>query len=499
MPSLRTALRRHPSLVACAAGALHTLAYAPTAWRALAPLTLAVLWWLWRGLAPRRAAAVGFAFGTGLFLAGTYWVYHSVHTVAGAPVAIAVFLVVGLVLIMACYPALLGAIASRFFAPSTTVRGLLGLVGGWVVLEWVRGWFLSGFPWLSLGYAALDTPLAGFAPVVGVYGASVAVALVAAALLQLAEGSPRARVTGIALLAVLPLAGVALQTLEWTQATGRHHRVALIQGAIAQDEKWAAEHRDHSFAVYRSLTEPVLGNDIVVWPESALPVLYHEAVPFLTTLYQAAQARHTDLLLGLIRYDTERGGYRNGLVALADGETWYYKRRLVPFGEFFPVPAFVRGWMRGLDLFYVDFLPGDAEQPALYAAGERIGVTICYEDAYAAEQLHVLRDATLLVNVSNDAWFGTSSAPHQHLEVTRMRALEAGRWLMRATNTGITAFIDPSGREVARSPQFTPAVLEGTVEARTGLTPYARGGNGPALLVAVIGILLALRRRARAA
>ena len=497
MRRIAEALRRQPALVAAAAGALHALAYAPTAWRVFAPVTLALLFWLWRGVTPRRAAAVGFAFGCGLFFAGTYWVYHSVHTVAGAPVAIALLLMVGLVLIMACYPALLGVLATRVYAPSTTARGALGLVGGWVLLEWVRGWFLSGFPWLSLGYAVLDTPLAGFVPVVGVYGASVLVAWLAIVLLWALEGTRAQRgIAGLSVIALLA-GGTVLQRVPFTQATGRHHSVALVQGAIAQDEKWVAEHRDHSFTVYRTLTEPMLGHDLIVWPESALPVLYHEAVPFLTTLYQAAQAKHSDLLLGLVRYDTERAGYRNGLVALADGETWYYKRRLVPFGEFFPVPDFVRGWMRGLDLFYVDFLPGDAEQPALSAAGERIGVTICYEDAYAAEQLHVLGDATLLVNVSNDAWFGNSSAPHQHLEITRMRALEAGRWLMRATNTGITAFIDPSGRVVSRSPQFTPTVLEGTVEARTGLTPYATLGNRPALILALIGVLVALRRRTR--
>jgi apolipoprotein N-acyltransferase len=275
--------------------------------------------------------------------------------------------------------------------------------------------------------------------------------------------------------------------------------VALIQGAVAQDEKWEAANRDRSFEIYERLTMQSLGHDLVVWPESALPVVYQEAVPFLSRLYLAAQARHSDLVLGLLRYDPDGAGYRNGLVALGEGEGWYYKRRLVPFGEFFPVPEFVRGWMRGLDLFYVDFVPGAADQGALSAAGERLGATICYEDAYAAEQRAVLRDATLLVNVSNDAWFGDSSAPHQHLEITRMRALEAGRWLMRATNTGLTALIGPDGRVAARAPQFVPTVLTGTVEARTGLTPYARWGNGPVLALCVATLLGWAWRRRRVA
>jgi len=495
MSALAAFLRRHALLVALCAGAAHSLAYAPLAWRWLAPTTLALLFGLWTAVTPRRAAAIGFAFGGGLFLCGTYWIYHSVHTVAHAPAALAVLLMIGLVVIMASYLALLGAAVTRAVPQSQRSWGALAWPAGWVLLEWLRGWFLSGFPWLSLGYATLDTPLAGWVPVVGVYGASLWVALLALGLRQLFIVSSAARVGWIAVAVFLGLSGWGLSQSILTQPTGRWHTVALVQGAIAQDEKWEATHRDRSFEVYRQLTEQSLGQDLVVWPEAALPVLYHEAVPFLTPIYQAAQARHTDLLLGLVRYDPERAGYRNGLVALSDGETWYYKRRLVPFGEFFPVPEFVRGWMRGLDLFYVDFLPGDAEQPALTAAGERIGATICYEDAYATEQRAVLSVATLLVNVSNDAWFGDSSAPHQHLEITRMRALEAGRWLMRATNTGITALIDPTGRVVARSPQFVPTVLTGKVEARTGLTPYARFGNAPVGVVCIVLLLLAWRGR----
>ena len=448
MSALAAFLRRHALLVALCAGAVHSLAYAPLAWRWLAPTTLAMLFGLWTAVTPRRAAAIGFAFGGGLFLSGTYWIYHSVHTVAHAPAALAVLLMIGLVVIMASYVALLGAAVTRAVPQSQHSWGALAWPAGWVLLEWLRGWFLSGFPWLSLGYATLDTPLAGWVPVVGVYGASLWVALLALGLRQLFIVSSATRVGWIAVAVFLGLSGWGLSQSILTQPTGRWHTVALVQGAIAQDEKWEATHRDRSFEVYRQLTEQSLGQDLVVWPEAALPVLYHEAVPFLTPIYQAAQARHTDLLLGLVRYDPERAGYRNGLVALSDGETWYYKRRLVPFGEFFPVPEFVRGWMRGLDLFYVDFLPGDAEQPALTAAGERIGATICYEDAYATEQRAVLSVATLLVNVSNDAWFGDSSAPHQHLEITRMRALEAGRWLMRATNTGPARLTMRLAREV---------------------------------------------------
>jgi apolipoprotein N-acyltransferase len=371
------------------------------------------------------------------------------------------------------------------------------LPAGWVLAEWLRGWVLSGFPWLAVGYSQIDAPLAGYAPLVGIYGVSLLTALTAGALLHAARGAAPGRIAVLGAVALAWAGGVALARVDWTHPSGAPLSVALVQGAIPQETKWEDAGRAHARAVYGRLTREALGARLIVWPESALPELYHEAVPFLGELYRDAHGRGSDLVLGQLRYDAPTERFRNGLVALADGETWYYKRRLVPFGEFFPVPAFVRAWMARMSLGYVDFLPGDAVQPALLAGGERLGPTICYEDAYAAEQLAVLSEATLLVNVSNDAWFGDSSAPHQHLQIARMRALEAGRWLMRATNNGISALVDPHGVVVARSAQFVPVVLRGEVVPHRGLTPYARVGNGPVLGAALLMIALGIAARRR--
>jgi apolipoprotein N-acyltransferase len=299
------------------------------------------------------------------------------------------------------------------------------------------------------------------------------------------------------LLAAIWGGGYALTFVDWTRPAGGPLSVALVQGAISQDLKWQEDNRERTLEIYRGLTNEALGARLIVWPESALPVLYHDAVPYLASIYKAAHARGSDLVFGLIRYDFGTGELHNGLMALGDREEWYYKRRLVPFGEFFPVPAFIRSWMRLRNLTYVDFVPGPAAQEPLHAAGQRLGATICYEDAYAAEQLVVLKDATLLVNVSNDAWFGDSTAPHQHLQISRMRALEAGRWLLRATNNGISAVIDPKGRVAARSRQFVPEILRAEVLPRTGLTPYAIVGNWPVLAACLLGLLIGVVRRLR--
>jgi apolipoprotein N-acyltransferase len=219
----------------------------------------------------------------------------------------------------------------------------------------------------------------------------------------------------------------------------------------------------------------------------AVPAETGQVAGYLAGIDRIMEARDASLLLGIMDYDEDLGGYSNSVLLLGPGEGIYRKRHLVPFGEYFPVPDFIREWMRLMSLPYTDTAAGPERPELLQAAGEKVALTICYEDAFGAEQLYALPEATLLVNVSNDAWFGDSIAPHQHLQIARLRSLEAGRWQLRATNTGVTAFIDPRGRIHSRSPQFETAVLRARVEPRTGLTPYAATGNWP-----VVGLCLAL-------
>ena len=484
-------------LLAFGLGALQSLAFAPFDLWPLGPLCLAALWLLWRGLPPGRAAWVGFFFSAGLFLSGTYWLYTSIHVLGKAPVALALFLMLGLVAIMGSYTALLAAILSRRERDDRLSHLLWVLPASWVLMEWFRGWFLSGFPWLAVGYSQIDTSLVGYAPVFGIYGVSLVTSTIAGAIVALVVLGGWRRWVPVCVIAVLWGLGAVLARHAWTAPSAPPLTVALVQGAISQDLKWQEDNRQESLAVYQRLTTDAYGSRLIVWPESALPELYQEAVPYLANIYREARSRHSDLLLGLIAYDADSSELRNGLAALGDSEQWYYKRRLVPFGEFFPVPTFIRSWMRLKNMGFVDFSPGPRHQSPLVAAGQRVAATICYEDAYAVEQLDELASATLLVNVSNDAWFGDSTAPHQHLQIARMRAIEAGRWMMRATNNGISAVIDPTGRVVSRSHQFVPEVLRGEVTPYRGETPYARLRNWPVLAWCAIGILAVFVRRLR--
>ncbi|MFM8479910.1 MAG: apolipoprotein N-acyltransferase [Gammaproteobacteria bacterium] len=507
-------MRAH--LVALFAGAALSLAFAPFNLWPLAIIAPAVLFSLWggglstRSTPPGRAASVGFAFGCGTFAAGTYWLYVSIHGFGKAPVWLALALMLGLVALMACYSALLGYAAARFFPQHGPVRWLIGLPAGWVLLEWIRGWFLSGFGWLSLGYSQTGTWLAGWAPLGGVYTLSLLLALMAGALAfwwaERSSNKSGSKKTlhfwQVLIVLALPwLIGLGLGRIEWTRASGAPVGVAIIQGAIPQDQKWLTENRDNSLRRYRDLTLSALGTPLIVWPEAAAPELANNIVPYLTDLARAAEGAGSSLLLGLIRAEPAESGdrprYFNSILAFEKEITWYDKHHLVPFGEFFPVPEAVRRWMRLMNLPYSDFSRGAATQLPLQVGGLALSASICYEDAYASSQLASARASTALVNVTNDAWFGRSTARHQHLQISQMRAIEAQRYLVRAANDGISAVIGPRGEFVARAPDFQQAVLRSAIVPRTGSSPYLRFGNIPLLVLLVIALVVAVLRRSR--
>jgi len=497
-------------VAAFAAGAALNLAFAPLSWWPVGLVAPAALFALIRGLPPRRAAWAGAAFGVGLFAVGTYWLYTCLHVFGLVPVWLTVVLQVALVAIMAAYTAALCFVANRLWLKPGMTRDWLVLPSLWVLLEWLRGWAFSGFPWLSLGYAFIDSPLAGWAPVLGVYGVTWAAALAATGLGALsapgvlaarqstAAQAAAARAVALVAIAALFVAPGLAGRHEWTRQAGARIAIAAVQGAVSQDRKWQIDNRDATLARYAKLTDQAWGARLIVWPESALPVLANNISDYLQNLRATARAHEADFAIGLVNYEPATSRYFNGLLVMnRDGDGWYYKRHLVPFGEYFPVPGFVRSWMRLMSLPYDDISAGSEHQPALRAAGQSLGLTICYEDAFGSSQLGVLRDATLLINVTNNAWYGDSTAPHQHLQIARMRALEAGRFLIRAANDGITAVIGPHGELVATLPQFQEAVLRADVQPMTGLTPYARVGNYPVVAAALGLSALAFWRRAR--
>jgi apolipoprotein N-acyltransferase len=411
---------------------------------------------------------------------------------------------------MGLYHAALGYVVARWLPETGAMRWLVAVPAAWLLVEWWRGWFLSGFSWLSLGYSQTDTWLGHLAPVVGVYGISAALLICAGALTALVFGSARTRIVAAVVFALPWVAGAALKSVEWTYPAGKPVTVAVVQGSIPQDQKWLDENRQTTLDLYQRLTETTLGARLIVWPEAAPPDLANELVSWITDMYREAHAHHSALVFGVVRSSEDGRQYYNSILALDDKATWYSKNHLVPFAEFFPVPSIVRSWLRLHSLPYSDFTRGGDEQPPLPAADLSLGATICYEDAYGSSMIGVLRSADALVNVTNDAWFGHSSARYQHFQIARMRAMEAGRYLIRAANDGVSGVIGPHGEVLAQAPEFTPYVLKSTVTPRMGLPPYAYVGNWPivSLCAAVLacslwlgnysGLLSGRRARGRA-
>ena len=508
-PAARNQRIRAGRALALLGGVALSFAFAPFGqwWLALAAPALLMALWA-RCDRPREGAWLGFFFGLGLYASGTWWLYISIRTIGQAPIPVALLVMLGLVVIMAAYQALLGYLVCRWLRPGSLGGRLLWVPAAWVLVEWWRGWFLTGFPWLSLGYSQTDTWLAGLAPVGGVPLVTFSLLAGAGGLLVLAR--ERGTVRAVALVAlVLPwTCGLALRGVEWTRPAGEARSVAILQGAIAQDLKWQESNRQNILETYERLHGEALGADLIVWPESSLPQVANLYSTYIANVWSAAAKRGSAVLMGAMRVETGAteadDRYYNSILALGTGDPAFYdKRQLVPFSEFFPVPDIVRHWLRLLDLPFSDFTPGGRHQQQFELAGVRLATSICYEDAYPG----LLRQETLasgaMVTVTNDAWFGRSPARHLHLQVARMRALEARRYLVRAANDGVSAVVAPDGRVVARAREYESTVLRGAFIPRTGATPYLATGNWPVLVLSLLLVAVpaggALRTRRRGA
>jgi apolipoprotein N-acyltransferase len=489
---------RQGDLAAAACGALTVLAFAPFGIYPLVVLTLLALLWLIDHAAWRRAAWRGFLFGMGEFLAGVSWIYISLHDMGGVTPVVAVLMLLVLVAIMALYSAAACAIAAAW-APQGWKRDLLLFPAAWTFLEWLRGWLLTGFPWLSLGYSQVDGPLKGYAPYISGFGVSLCVVLSAGLLrVALASRGWRGRLLWSGALLALWCAGWGLAAVRWTHPAGPPLSITLIQGDVPQDQKWEPSAFEPTLRLYRRLTDAHWASKLIVWPEAAVPAYQDEVqIDYLDPLEADARSHGTDILLGVPTYDPLQDAYYNSVISLGTSDGTYNKRHLVPFGENFEfLPQWVKSLLRDMDLPYSSFSPGARDQRLLQAAGYAVGTSICYEDAYGSEIMRDLPQAAFLVNVSNDGWFGESIALPQHLEIARMRAIEAGRWLLRTTNTGITAIVDDGGQVRAQAPTGKVYVLDGEIQPLSGATPVTRWGDVPVVCLCLL-LLLAFGWRSR--
>ncbi len=516
--------------LALLAGVVCVFGYAPLGLFPLPILALALLFTLWqRAASVGIAAKLGFYFGLGFFAAGISWIYVALHVYGDMPMWLAALATFLFAAFLALLPTLAGY-AQAHFQASATIRFLLVMPAVWVAVEWLRGTLFTGFPWLSLGYAHANSPLAGFAPILGVYGVSLVAAVSAGTLAmwwqvrgevripkcvrtELVEvcaesgvspsaGSGRTVFFLLMLLLGLWVAGALLRTIVWTHPQGQPFSVALVQGNIAQDIKFNEDALVGTLETYRRL---ILDNNarLTVLPESALPLLRHEVPPFLVDkIREHAKNNAGDVLIGSFERDGQQ--YYNSVFALGVSENvlgedlHYRKQHLVPFGEFIPLRTLLGWFINGvLDIPMGDLARGGERQKPLAVAGQQVAVNICYEDVFGEEIIRALPQATLLVNVTNDAWYGDSFAAAQHNQISQLRALESGRMMLRATNTGVTSIINVDGKILQQLPQHEEGVLLGMAQGYAGSTPYVRWGNAAVMLLMVAMLGYAWTRRVK--
>jgi apolipoprotein N-acyltransferase len=472
-------------LAALLSGAATVGGFAPFEIFPLPFITLLLLFLLWRGAQTARyAALIGFAWGLGFFLTGVSWVYVSLHDIGGMPLPLAAVATLLFCGYLAMYPAFAGYLFKRL-AVKNAWRDALLAAGVWTLSEWLRGTMLTGFPWLSLGYSQVGpSPFAGYAILLGSYGVSFVLVFVAA---LLASGWWRLR--SLAIFFVLLVVGAVLKQVPWTSATGDTVSVSLLQGNIPQSLKWDPARLDLSVQTYRRLaqTHPA---QLIVLPETAIPLLFEE----ISRDYLRQLVGDRQVLLGVAARAGDKGYVNAAILLNKDGpQGAYTKTHLVPFGEYVP-PGF--SWFFDwVQIPMTDFEAGIKHQPPLDIANLKVAPNICYEDLFGEEIIRHLPEATVLINLSNTAWFGHSLAQPQHLQISRMRAIETGRPMLRATNTGMTAVIDPDGNISDVLPAFTEGALTTNVQGYSGATPYVRIGNAAILLLSLAAFLPALQLR----
>lgn len=472
------------------AGILFTLSFSPFDHHYLALAAIIFLIATCFRLSPARAFLRSYLFGLGVFGSGVSWVFVSIHDFGGANIYASILLTSLFVAFWALFPALAVFLTATIPIKKEKNRILIFSII-WILVEYLRGQLvLNGFPWLQIAYSFLDTPLAGYIPLIGAYGTGLLACLTASALVIVYTERKHLILLTVCVIA-LWTTGLVLKSFRWTHEIGPPIQVALIQGNISQDQKWRPENKLNTLMRYKSMTEQHWDADVIVWPESAIPAYLDEVRDFfIMPLNNEAQRNNVDLIISVPAQGDTIDQKFNSVITLGNNEGMYRKIHLLPFGEYLPWQPFSKFILKSLKIRLGNFTPGTNNQPLLIAGGYPFSTSICYEDVFGEGIIKDLPEAAYLVNVTNDGWFGDSIEPYQHMQLARMRSVETGRYLLRATNTGVTGIVSPSGKIQKQAPLFKTMALTGEIKPMGGITPYAKLGDAPIILLIIVLLCL---------
>lgn len=497
-----------PYILAIAGGTILPLSLAPFNYEAAAFLAPAVLLFCLANASPKKSFLLGACFGWGMFGFGISWIYVSIHDYGPTPMPLAVLMTSLFTFFIALFPALMAYTVVKLFPNNNFQRCVLAFPVIWVLFEIFRGWAFTGLPWLYIGYSQLTTNLSALAPLGGIWLVSWATVLTASILYCIfdyiyeSKKNPLLRNTLVLILIILwGVVSYIHKTFTWTERKGAPLNVSLVQGNIPQLLRWDPNEVSNTIKKYQDLTSLDLKSgvkpDLIIWPESAIPIPLPESHDLITKMDASLKQYHTTLITGVpVQTQDSRGStaYYNALISIGEGSGFYFKQQLVPFGEYIPFEKWLRGIVNFFDLPMSSFISAKENLVPLLAKNLKIAPAICYEIAYPNLVRQALQSgptytlADLIITVSNDTWFGNSIGPNQHLEIAQFRALETGRYVLRATNTGLTAIITPTGVIQSIAPQFETFVLKDVVWAMDKQTPWVQYGMWP--MLASFGILL---------
>ncbi len=476
-------------------GCISVLAFSPFNYFYLPYFTLAILLTTLQRCSPLQAALRQYCFGIGYFGAGISWLFVSIHRFGDIAWPLAALLTFALILFLSFFFFIQGYLLNRFYPHAGFKRNLIAFPALWVLSEWFRGWVFTGFPWLYLGESQTSGPLSGFLPMIGIFGTSWLVVLSAAllfySLINLKKKKTYQYVTILTAFITLFVLGQLSKQIRWSRPAGPSIPIALVQGNIPQSMKWDPKLVDFNLNEYHRLTQKAWGNALIVWPENAVPLPLDDAEPFLADLDQQAKAHHASILLG-IPVSANADSYYNALIAIGGAQGRYFKKHLVPFGEYVPLERYFHTFFELIHIPMSDFIAGDKKQPLIQMGTTLISPLVCYEVAYSSIVRSTLPKAQLFVVVSNDAWFGDSIAAWQHLQITQAQAISSGRPFLFSTNNGVSAIIDQYGNITAMAPRFTTYVLTSRITPQQGSTPWILWGDLPILLLALFLLFIIL-------